>query len=168
MDACVSSTIAFYPAKRTSAVAHSALSSSTSTCPTSAQAFSGPTQADITTVGGRSQLRVAVDISGSDGLNGFDIIITADNIKLLPFDADPTGTVLNSIGGTLQILRKCINGLPKVGGSCPSTAGIGTIELATGVQGGNGLTVAPTSGLLFTAIFDIVGDVTTGTIPINL
>ena len=104
-----------------------------------------------------------MNINDSDALNGFDITLKADTTVLKPFDADLTGSILSSIGGTIQVLRKCIGVVPVVGTSCASTSTSGTIELATGVQGGTGVTLPPTSGLLFTAVFSIVGNVTTGT-----
>ena len=124
------------------------------TFPTTNQTFTGMSVTDVSTQtpGGQVQLRVAVEIANSSAINGFDIILTANSAVLKPFDADISGTVLTTISGsTLQILRKCIDGLPKVGGSCPAQAGAGTLELAASAQGGVGVTTAPTFGLLFTA-----------------
>lgn len=126
----------------------------TSSCPSSFLVLAGPVTSPP------SQLRVAVFVQGSDPLNGFDVTLSTNPSILQPADADLTGTILL---GSITVLGKCIQGLAVQGGCGPaSTANVTTLELAA--AGGGGLTVQPTSGLLFTAIFNIVGD---GTITIS-
>jgi hypothetical protein len=92
-------------------------------------------------------------LDSSSPTNGFDIILKVDHNTLKPNDANIIGTILGT-GATTIV--KCVGGSLKTGSQCSSQA-IGpdaadTIELA--VAGAT--TSPPTTGLLFTAIFDIV------------
>jgi hypothetical protein len=132
-------------------LADPAFVTTTNACPTS-QTFSGPSQAQITTAGGSAQLRVAVAVNASLAIQGFDITLLADHTKLQPFDADITGTILQSP----IIFLKCIGGVPKTTAKCsPLTDTADTIRITVT---GSGLTTNPTTALLFTAIYNIVGD----------
>jgi hypothetical protein len=112
-----------------------------SSCPLSPPVISG-------TVG--SQLRVAVFIQNSAPLNGFDITVLAAHTILQPSGVDLTGTVLPS---PFFIISQCIGGVQKVGGSCPLTATVDTIEV---VAVSTPLTPTLTTGLLFTAVYNVV------------
>jgi hypothetical protein len=86
-------------------------------------------------------------------MSGFDITLLADSTVLQPADADLAGTILL---GTPTILGKCIGGVASQGTCGPAASGhADTLELA--VSAGGGTTSAPTSGLLFTAIYNIIG-----------
>jgi hypothetical protein len=127
------------------------ISQGTTTCPTSVLSFSG-------TAG--TQLRVSVFIQGSDALNGFDITLLADHAIFQPADASLTGTVLP---GTPTVVVKCIGGVLVTGSTCsPSTDTIDTIHFAA-VGGAGMITTPPTTGLLFTAIYNVVAT-TSGTV----
>jgi len=140
-------------------IADPAFITSANACPTS-QSFSGPSQTQITTANGRTQLRVAVAVNASSPIVGFDITLLADHTKLQPFDADITGTILNSP----IIFVKCIGGVPKTTTPCSLlTDTADTIHITVT---GSGLTTTPTTALLFTAIYNIVGDTATS-IPIG-
>jgi hypothetical protein len=118
-------------------------------CPLSLQKFSGP---NATTPTRGTQLRVAVNINASDSANGFDIILVSDHAKLKPFDADLTGSIFPP-PPTTSIIKKCIGRV----GSCSSVDTLDTLHLAVG---GSFFTTFPTFGLLFTAVYDIVGNTT--------
>ena len=132
-------------------------------CPASPPTFNAPSLSEISTQtpGGQLQLRVAVNVNASDGLNGFDVILVADHTKLQPFDADLTGSLLPA---SAQILVKCIGGVVKAGPVCAPQDNLDTIHLSAAAS--NFLTSPPTNGLLFTAVYNIVGDSATST-PIS-
>jgi len=118
--------------------------SGATTCPSSVLSFSS-------TAG--SQLRVSVFIQGSDALNGFDITLLANHAIFQPADASLTGTVLP---GTPAVVVKCIGGILVQGSTCsPTTDTIDTIHFAA-VGGPGMITNPPTTGLLFTAIYNVV------------
>jgi hypothetical protein len=123
---------------------------SSSSCPSSSPTISG-------TVG--TQLRVSIFIQGSDGLNGFDVILLADHTVVRPASIDLSGTVLL---GTPTILAECIGGILVRGNACSSVDTVDTIELAASNALGQGNTATPTTGLLFTAIYNVTST-TTGT-----
>ena len=95
------------------------------------------------------QVRVAVVVNGSGGLNGFDITLFADSTFLKPAGASTTGTVLQ---GTPQVLVNCIGG---IGLSCAFTDTPDTLHFAISIQS---LTFSPTTGLLFTAIYNVTAN----------
>jgi len=108
------------------------------------------------------QLRVAVVINSSAGLTGFDIIILADHNILKPAGVSLTGTVLV---GTPVILAECLSGVRVAGSACSSSVTVDTIELAATSSVGSPPTSPPTTGLLFTAIYNVTGTATN--IPIG-
>ena len=112
-------------------------------CPSSPASIVG-------TVG--TQLRVSVFIQTSDGFNAFDITLLADHTILKPAGADLTGTVLP---GPQTILAKCIGGVLVQGSRCAPTDTVDTVHLAAVECLGCPLTPTPTTGLLFTAIYNV-------------
>jgi hypothetical protein len=104
-------------------------------------------------------LRVAVAVNASSPIQGFDVTLFADRTKLQPFDADITGTILQAP----IVFVKCIGGVPKTSTPCStSTDTTDTIHIAVT---GSGLTVGTTTtGLLFTAVYNIVADTAAPTI----
>ncbi len=121
---------------------------SSSSCPSSPATIGG-------TVG--TQLRVSVFIQGSDALNGAQVILLADHTIIKPAGADITGTVVP--GGS--ILQECIGGVLIQGNVCDSHDTADTIDVAV-VAGPGQITTAPTTGLLFTAIYNVTA-ATSGT-----
>jgi hypothetical protein len=106
-----------------------------------------------------SILNVAVRASGVDALNGFDIQVVSDPTILTGVSADLTGSVI-----PFSALVICINGVLKTGSSCAPTDADGVVHLAA-VNTAGLTTVAPTNGLLFTAVFKVLAG-STGT-PIS-
>jgi len=120
------------------------ISPSTTSCPSSPAPITG-------SVG--SQLRVSVFIQNSDGLNGFDITLLADHTILKPAGADLTGTVLP---GPQTVLVECLSGILVAGNVCPSTDTVDTLHFAAVSPPGT-ISSTPTTGLLFTAIYNVTG-----------
>ena len=121
---------------------------SSSSCPSSPATIGG-------TVG--TQLRVSVFIQGSDALNGAQVILLADHTIIKPAGADITGTVVP--GGS--IIQECIGGVLVQGNVCDSHDNADTIDVAV-IAGPGQITTAPTTGLLFTAIYNVTA-ATSGT-----
>lgn len=97
------------------------------------------------------QLRVAIVVNASAGLNGFDITLLTDHNFLKPANFLITGSVLLALGNP-AILAKCIGG---TGSGCSSTTdNSDTLHIAATSQG---LTGTPVTGLLFTAVYNITG-----------
>ena len=94
-----------------------------------------------------SQLRVAILVNGSDGLNGFDITLVANSSVLKPASVS-IGTELL---GVPTIIVKCIGG---TGSECAPTDNEDTIHFAAASAM---LSYSPTTGLLFTAIYNVTG-----------
>jgi len=117
-------------------------------CPTSPYTFSGPFPSTPQTL--PTQLQVGVYVNGSDALNGFDITLMVDHTILTPAGVDLTGTILP---GAPTITVECISGVYFQ--SCATTDNVDTLHLA--VSAGPSLTTPPTTGLLFTAIYNITG-----------
>ena len=130
----------------------STASGSSTTCPASAYVFNGPppTAPQVSP----TQLKVAVAIVGSDATNGFSMILKADHTILRPAGVDLTGTV---IPGPVTILLECLSNVVVTGSTCtPNADNIDTLDLA--IAGSPGLvSPTPTTGLLFTAIYNITG-----------
>jgi hypothetical protein len=120
------------------------VSPGTTSCPSSPASITG-------TVG--TQLRVSVFIQNSDGTNGFDITLLANHTILKPAGADLTGTVLP---GPQTVLVECLSGKLVVGNVCSSTDSIDTLHFAA-VSAPGTITSTPTTGLLFTAIYNVTG-----------
>jgi hypothetical protein len=117
----------------------------TTTCPQIAASLTGPTG---------TQLKVSVFTQASGGLNGFDVVLLADHTILRPVAADLTGTVLL---GTPTVLAECLGVTLVRGASCNSADTSNTLELAATSAFGQPNTPSPTTGLLFTAIYNITG-----------
>ena len=124
---------------------------SSSSCPTNPASLTG-------TVG--TQQRISVFVQGSNGMNGLDITVLADHTILKPAGVDLTGSVLTS---QTQIIQECIGGAPMVGTACSSTDTVDTIHLSAATSGL--ITPTPTTGLLFTAIYNVTGS--TSGIPVG-
>ena len=101
------------------------------------------------------QVRVAVVIDGSEGLTGFDVILQTDHTILRPASVDLGGTVLH---GTPVILAECLSGQLKAGSACSPKDTVDTIELAATSSVGSSPTNPPTTGLLFTATYNVTGN----------
>src|SRR5690242_3735333 len=100
-----------------------------------------------------TQIRVGVYINGSDAMNGFDITLLTSHLTLTPAGFDLTGTALPT--PTTTILE-CRQGVLVQGSVCAPTDNIDTFHVV--VAGALGaLTTPPTSGLLFTAVYNVVG-----------
>jgi hypothetical protein len=103
-----------------------------------------------------TSVSVPIQVAGSDGFNGFQIIVFADPSILSAASIDLTGSVLPSP----SILAECINGVLIAGTSCGIQAGVaGTVELAAGGGSppGSQSTTNPVSGTIFTINYNIVG-----------
>ena len=125
-------------------------------CPASTIAFTGPV-----TTGPSTQLRVQVFLSGSSPMNGADVVLFANPTVLNPVGVDLTGTLFPT---GFTILAECINGALIAGSSCNAVTDVaGTIHVSiVGFSGA--LSPSGETGLIFTAIFDIVGASTSTTI----
>ena len=91
-------------------------------------------------------------------MNGFDVSLTANKTILVPVGADLTGTVLP---GTPTIILECLQRVLIHGSVCSPTDNITTMHF-TATAGLGSITTPPTTGLLFTAVYNI-----TGTAPAN-
>ncbi len=127
--------------------------------------FNGPFPSTPQT--GATQIRVGVYIDGSDGLNAYDITLLTNAATLKPAGIDLAGTVLNSGVGPATVVLECLGGNLVAGTVCSSTDTAGTIHLAASAAPGAPLTTAPTSGILFTAIFNITATTSSGGIAVG-
>ena len=119
-----------------------------SPCPASPYIFNGPVTSP------RTQLRVGVFVQGSDSMNGFAMILLANHTFLIPSGIDMTGSVLAAQAGPTTIIVECLSGVVVVGFSCSPADNVDTLEIAVAGSPGK-ITGTPTSGLLFTAIYNI-------------
>ncbi len=119
--------------------------SSSADCPATPVTISSP-------VG--TQMSVYVIVQGSDEFNGFDITLIANHTIIRPAGASLSGSILS--GAT--VFSECIGGVAVVGPGCISTDTVDTVEFAVAASF---LTYAPTTGLLFTALFNVTGTTTT-------
>jgi hypothetical protein len=102
-------------------------------------------------------LRVAVVVNASDGLDAFDITLFASSTVLKPWKIDLTNTVLI---GTPVLFLDCIGGVLKsTAGTCAPTDTVDTIHLSASSALGSANTKPPTTGLLFTAIYNVTSSV---------
>ncbi len=109
-------------------------------CPAAPIPISGPAG---------TSLEVAVNIQGSDALNGFDIFVRADPTIVHPVNVNLTGNVL---GTNIFVLAQCIE---SSGSGCSAQqTGPGIVRLAAVALGF--ATVSPTTGRLFTITYNIV------------
>lgn len=125
-----------------------AITPAVNACPATAPTFNGP---NATSSG--AQLRVNINVNNTGGINGFDITILADHTKLQPFGIDLTSSELTPV----SISNECIGGIV-VQGACPAQAAGNPDSIQLGVSGA----FNANPGILFTAIYTIVGN-TTGT-----
>ena len=145
-------------AATTSLICVATITDVTNKCPTAHPSFNGPLTTPSTL------LRVPIMINNTDaGIDGFDITLKVSDIsKLQPYDADLVGTIAPSN----VILEKCIGGVKLAGSTCaPSTDTPDTIHLGIIITGSP--LPAGLSGLLFTAVFKIVGTTLPGGINIG-
>lgn len=94
---------------------------------------------------------IGIQISGSDPINGFDVQVSADHSILQGASISLAGSVLPSP----TVVVECIDGVLIAGSTCAPTDTIGVVHLAASTLGG--LTPNPTTGLLFTINYNIVG-----------
>lgn len=103
-------------------------------------------------VHGPQQIRVGVYISGPDQINGYDITLITNRTVLRPTAIDLTGTIL---APPTNIVVECIDSSLVTGITCLSTDVTGTIHLS--MSGAPGALSSQTTGLLFTAIYNVTG-----------
>ncbi len=126
-------------------------------CLTEPGSSSCPTSPPIILGTAGTQQRVAVFLQGSDPMIGFDITLVADSSILKPAGVDFAGTI---VSGSLTVLGICLGGVAIQGNCGPgAVANPDSLELALM---GNSIVLAPATGLLFTAIYNVTAD-TTGT-----
>ena len=136
----------------------------TAPCPTPATSLNGPSPnaalnnpIPVGSVRGPTQIRVGVYLSGVDRTNGFDITVLANRTVLTPYGIDLAGSILPS---PVSIIVECVGGSRVIGPICLATDTTDTIQLAA--SGAPGALSTATTGLLFTAIYNI-----TATTPKN-
>src|SRR6266851_779842 len=130
-------------------------------CPATPFTFSGPFPS--TPQISPTQIRVGVYVNGTNALNGFDITLQTNHLILRPAGVDLTGSVLIA---PFTIIDECLSGVLVSGPVCAPTDTVDTLHFAaTGALGQ--LTTPPTTGLLFTAIYDVLGTTAAGGIPIT-
>ena len=135
-------------------------SASGKVCIASAGTTSCPTIPPVLSPGLNStQLRVAIVISNSTAINGFDITIRTNRTVLRPTAVDFSQTIL---APPASIVVECLDGALVTGPTCLSTDVLGTIHLS--LSGAAGVLSTASTGLLFTAIYNITG--TTSTTPL--
>jgi hypothetical protein len=115
---------------------------STSGCPGSPISFSFQ--------GVGSRLIIAVNIQGSDALNGFRIFLKTDNTVLNPVKVDINNTLL---GQPVLVLANCVNG---AGTGCSLASGDGPGVVDVGAVSLAGLSTPPTTGGLFEIIYNVI------------
>jgi len=103
-----------------------------------------------------SQLFVSVLVQGSDPFGGFDITLNANHTILKPANVLTSGSLL--AGGTT--ILTCIGGVLKSGSVCSQTDNVDTIHFVY-VGPAGFLTTLPSTGLLFTAVFNITSSTST-------
>src|SRR5260370_32889448 len=96
-------------------------------------------------------------------MDGFDIILLTTRSFMVPSyvslnTVDLTGSVINTaVTGPAIVITLCVNGQLVSGSTCVNPDRTDTIHLAAPSALGAPLTPNPTSGLLFTALFNITG-----------
>lgn len=124
---------------------------SSTSCPSTVASFSG---------GSGTQVTVAVNIQGSEGLAGFDVSVKADSSVINGSSIDITGTVVESP----VLFLACINGVAQPGSlstTCSPTDGRGVVHVSV-INFGGLVTASPTTGRLFSITYKILasaGDV---------
>src|SRR5256886_6538169 len=120
----------------------------TSGCPGSPQSFPGQAPG--------SHLIVAINIAGSDALNGFRIFIKTNNAVLNPISADIANTLLAQ---PVLILANCVNG---AGTGCSLASGDGPGVVDVGAVSLAGLSTPPTTGGLVQITYNVAAPTGTG------
>src|SRR2546427_5560235 len=110
------------------------------------------------------QIRVGVYLQNSTGTDGFTVILTANFGILHPAGVDLSNTLLL---GTPVVLAECLSGNIIQGSACSGADNVTTLELSATSELGKPTTVTPTTGLLFTAIYNVTGATPAGGIPIS-
>src|SRR2546425_345120 len=110
------------------------------------------------------QIRVGVYLQNSTGTDGFTVILTANFNILHPAGVDLSNTLLL---GTPVVLAECLSGNIIQGSACSGADNVTTLELSATSELGNPNTVTPTTGLLFTAIYNVTGATPAGGVPIS-
>lgn len=105
---------------------------------------------------------VSVSISGGDALNGFDIQVLADQNIITASSVSLAGSLL---GTSPRTVLECINGVLVAGSTCAPQDGQGVVHIAAATLGAS--TTPPTSGLLFTINYNIVGRTTNTPVAFN-
>jgi hypothetical protein len=108
-----------------------------------------------------NNLSIAVNVQGSDAMNGFDIQILTDPTVLNPVGVSLTGSILPSL--TTSVNLECLNGIIVTGNACTVQDAPGVLHFSATTTGTP--LAAPATGLLFTAIFNVL--VTTGSSPVG-
>ena len=96
-----------------------------------------------------TQLLVAIVIDSSEGLDAFDITLLTNSTIL-----KPAGFSLGSVLTAPSTNARCIGGVGGVPAGCTSNDNQNTLHVAASSQG---LTFFPTTGLLFTANYTVMG-----------
>ena len=122
---------------------------STSGCPSSPATIIGSP-----TIG--SRVVVAINIDGSDALNGFRIFVKTDITILNPVKADLNNTLLAQ---PILPLANCING---AGTGCSLSSGDGPGVVDVGAVSLAGLSTPPTTGGLFEITYNVAAPTGTG------
>src|SRR6266550_653216 len=100
---------------------------------------------------GASTVTVPINVANSNPFNGFDIQVFADPSILRGSSVSLSGSVLSN---SPTIVLECIDGVLIAGTVCSANDVAGVVHLAA-VQ--NSLTSNPTTGLLFSINYNIVG-----------
>jgi hypothetical protein len=96
------------------------------------------------------QIRIGVFVNGSAGFSGFDIALQANSTVLKPAGVDLSGSILT---GQILTFLKCLGGVNFTNGNCNPASTPDTLRLA--IASFAQPTPTPTTGLLFTAIYNI-------------
>ncbi|HYU55757.1 MAG TPA: hypothetical protein VEL71_06020 [Candidatus Dormibacteraeota bacterium] len=105
-----------------------------------------------------TQITIGVFVNSSAALNGFEVILVADHMIIKPWKVDLTNSIL---GASPSITAQCIGGVARPGFACSSLDGPDTLHFgAVGT-----ISFPPTTGLLFSATYNITG--TTKNTPID-
>src|SRR5207302_7119838 len=106
----------------------------------------------------RKLIGIGVFIDRSEALSGFDITLLAIHTVVVPIGVDLSGTVWP---GTTTTILECFQSVLKAGSVCAPTDTIDTLHFVVAAGLGQ-ITTPPSTGLLFTAIYNISGTTNTG------
>ena len=107
--------------------------------------FNGPLTSPI------QQIRVGVFVNGSAGFNGFDITLKANSTVLRPAGIDLSGSILP---GAI-VVSECLGNVNLTNTNCNTS--MNTADTLQFAGASFSVTTAPSTGLLFTAIYNITG-----------